>query len=251
MGDLMVAIGDPIPSRPSLSPVANTAVRAEITSTDVDRATTADSSDPRDSSENEDVARGSGGAPLPGSRREVEDLATLLGPNLRVLFGPDATETNIKTLPRSTRLLHFATHAVVNNVLPLNAGLRLSAPAQPVTSTGPTDNGLLQAWEIFDQMRLDADLVTLSACDSARGRHLAGEGALSLARAFQYAGARSVVSALWSIDDRATAALMAKFYAELKRGSDKDEALRRAQLAFIRRDGTDARWIALAISGPP
>jgi CHAT domain-containing protein len=163
-----------------------------------------------------------------------------------VLLGPEATETNVKTLPRDTRILHVATHAVVNNVLPLNAGLRLSTPAHSATTTGPPDNGLLQAWEIVDQIRLDAELVTLSACDSARGRHLAGEGALSLARAFHYAGARSVVSALWSIDDRATAVFMVKFYNELKIGSGKDEALRRAQLAFIRGDGIDRRWSAPA-----
>lgn len=113
------------------------------------------------------------------------------------------------------------------------------------------DNGLLQAWEVFEQLRLDADLVTLSSCGSGTGQTPAGEGVLSLARAFQYAGARSVVASLWDIPDRSTALLMQRFYAGLARGLDKDEALRRAQLALLRQPETSPPfyWAAHQLIG--
>ncbi len=99
---------------------------------------------------------------------------------------------------------------------------------------GNSQNGILQAWEISEQVRMDADLVVLAACDSAMGRELRGEGLLSLARSFQYAGARSVMASLWKISDRTTAELMVRFYKHLKEGKPKDEALRAAQMELIR-----------------
>ena len=96
------------------------------------------------------------------------------------------------------------------------------------------DNGLLQVWEIYESVRLQADLVVLSACETALGEEQRGEGLISLARAFQYAGARSVVASLWSVADQTTAELMIRFYRHLRSGLPKDEALRAAQLEFIR-----------------
>ncbi len=96
------------------------------------------------------------------------------------------------------------------------------------------DNGLLQAWEIFEQVRIDAELVTLSACDTGLGKVLGGEGLLGLTRAFQYAGARSVFASLWSVSDESTGELMQRFYGYLKAGQSKAEALRSAQLDLLR-----------------
>ena len=95
-------------------------------------------------------------------------------------------------------------------------------------------NGLLQAWEIFEQMRIDADLVTLSACETGLGKEMGGEGLIGLTRAFQYAGARSVLASLWSVGDESTAELMTRFYRHLRAGKTKDDALRTAQLELIR-----------------
>jgi CHAT domain-containing protein len=96
---------------------------------------------------------------------------------------------------------------------------------------------------VIEQVKTSADLVTLSSCESAFGRRIAGEGLMSLARAFHLAGARSVVSTLWAIDDRASVDLMREFYRGLKQGLAKDEALRRAQLRFV--NGPDEpRWRA-------
>jgi CHAT domain-containing protein len=83
-------------------------------------------------------------------------------------------------------------------------------------------------------MRIDADLVTLSACETALGQELAGEGIVGLTRAFHYAGARTVLASLWNVTDRSTAELMKRFYGGLKEGLPKDEALRAAQIDLIR-----------------
>ncbi len=96
------------------------------------------------------------------------------------------------------------------------------------------ENGLLQVWEIFEQLRLDADLVSLSACRTAVRELHRGEGLMSLSRAFQYAGARSVLASLWSVADDATAELMIRFYRNLRAGKTKDVSLRLAQLELIR-----------------
>ena len=185
--------------------------------------------------------------PLPATRAESRALERLF-PGARVFLGRDATEEALKAAGRSARYLHVASHAVADEHLPLDSFLALSAPRLPRSGQ---DNGRLQAWEVFEQLRLDADLVTLSSCGTGTGQAPAGEGVLSLARAFQYAGARSVVASLWDIPDRSTALLMQRFYAGLARGLDKDEALRRAQLALRRRPETSHpfHWAAHQLVG--
>jgi len=89
-------------------------------------------------------------------------------------------------------------------------------------------------WEILEEVRINADLVVLSACRTAIGEDQGGEGLISLTRAFHYAGARSVLASLWDVDDASTAELMIRFYRHLLSGKTKDEALRAAQIEFIR-----------------
>ena len=93
---------------------------------------------------------------------------------------------------------------------------------------------LAQAWEVFESFQLNAHLVTLSACETAVGREMGGEGLLGLTRAFQFAGARTVLSSLWNVSDASTATLMKRFYSYLRQGKTKDEALRSAQLDLLR-----------------
>ena len=91
------------------------------------------------------------------------------------------------------------------------------------------------AWEIFEgALRIEAELVVLSSCESALGEEIRGEGLRGLTRAFQYAGARSVAASLWQVADGTTAELMTRFYRHLKAGKTKDEALRLAQVELIR-----------------
>jgi len=166
---------------------------------------------------------------LPYTRSEVERIAQSY-PDARLYLGEGATEEQAKAVGREARVLHFATHGYLDDRSPLDSALVLSIPDEP--SPG-RDNGLLQVWEIFESVRLDADLVVLSACESALGRELSGEGLIGLTRAFQYAGARSVVASLWSVSDQATAELMARFHRHYAAGLPKDEALRQAQIELI------------------
>jgi CHAT domain-containing protein len=169
--------------------------------------------------------------PLPYSRREVERIGGLYK-EAQLYLGESATEERAKSVGRDARVLHFATHGYLDDRTPLDSGLVLTLPEG--LSPG-RDNGLLQVWEIFESVRLDADLVVLSACDSGLGRELSGEGLIGLTRAFQYAGARSVVASLWSVTDQVTAELMARFHRHYAAGLSKDKALRQAQIELIRK----------------
>ncbi|MES1240760.1 MAG: CHAT domain-containing protein [Acidobacteriota bacterium] len=181
---------------------------------------------------------------LPSSGREVRAIAGLF-PQSRVYLGADATEERVKSLGPETRLVHFACHGLLDERFPLNSALALSVPGPGAEDR---DNGLLQAWEIFESVRLDADLVTLSACDTALGREMGGEGLVGLTRAFQYAGARSVLASLWSVADSSTSRLMQSFYGNLRQGMSKDEALRAAQIEHIR-DTHPFHWAAFQLTG--
>src|SRR6185369_18098521 len=194
------------------------------------------------------VRRGLSLEPLPASRQEVEGIASLF-PEAHTFLGTEATEERAKAIAPQARLLHFACHGLLDERSPLNSALALTIPEKPAPGQ---DNGLLQAWEIFESVRLDADLVTLSACDSGLGREMGSEGLIGLTRAFQFAGARSVLASLWSVSDDSTAELMRRFYGYLKQGKGKDEAIRAAQVDLIH--GPEAtshpyHWAAFQLSG--
>ncbi|HUP43265.1 MAG TPA: CHAT domain-containing protein, partial [Thermoanaerobaculia bacterium] len=190
--------------------------------------------------------------PLPWSRTEVESVGRLFGEKAQIFLDDDVTEERLVSAGPTALRLHLACHAVVDPLLPLESGLVLARPAQGAA----TSNGFLQVWEIYQGLRLDAELVTLSACETALGRELTGEGVLGLTRAFHYAGARTVVSSLWKVSDQATALLMESFYGHLLKGQGKAEALRRAQLELLR-GGTEAAadrshpfyWAAFQVHG--
>jgi CHAT domain-containing protein len=186
-------------------------------------------------------------APLPFSRRELSALRELSPGGATLWLGPEATETRAKAVGENARIVHFACHGFVDERFPLESGLALSTPGDSKAG----DNGLLQAWEVFEGVHIDADLVTLSACRTGLGEELAGEGLLGLAWAFEYAGARSVLASLWEVDDSSTAVLMRSFYRALRAGAPKAEALRRAQLELLRRSPTAAPyfWAAFQLIG--
>ncbi len=183
--------------------------------------------------------------PLPSSRKEVESIAALF-PQAHEYLGKDATEERAKSLGTDSRLIHFACHGLLDERFPLNSALALTLPEHPAEGQ---DNGLLQAWEIFESMRLDADLVTLSACDTALGKEMGGEGLVGLTRAFQYAGAHSVLASLWGVADYSTARFMERFYGYLRGGKSKDEALRAAQTDQIRKKSHPFFWAAFELNG--
>lgn len=194
---------------------------------------------------------------LPASREEVESIAALFPPGRAATFlGQEATEEAVKGVRFDPRLgsgiLHVAAHARLDDRLPQNSALVLSLPR---TLDEEQDNGLLQVWEIYEEMRLDADLVVLSACETALGKDLGGEGQIGLTLAFESAGARSVMASLWKVKDRATSELMTHFYRHLQEGLSKDRALQAAQIEMIRgsnglMDSTvPYNWAAFQIDG--
>lgn len=166
---------------------------------------------------------------LPYTRREVESISALYpASQRRAYLGTDAREEKIKAEKLGEfRHIHFATHGISDEQTPGRSGIVLTLDDQS------KEDGLLQVREIM-QLKLNADLVVLSACSSGLGKLVNGEGLIGLTRAFFYAGARSVVVSLWNVNDLATAELMKTFYQHLKRGLPKDEALRQAKLAMIR-----------------
>jgi CHAT domain-containing protein/tetratricopeptide (TPR) repeat protein len=169
--------------------------------------------------------RSAGVGRLPASRGEAEVLLDLWGADTRTFMGSQATEEHAKSLPRQSDLLHFATHVLVDTRRALDSAIVLAAP-----HADDREDGLLQAWEILESVRVDARLVTLSGCNTALGEVLPGEGLLGLVRSFHYAGAEAVVASLWPVEDLASAELMRRFYAGIRSGSPPSEALRRAQL---------------------
>jgi CHAT domain-containing protein len=181
---------------------------------------------------------------LPESRTEVETIATDLPKPSTVLLGDRATETNFKQLPLSQyKVIHLALHGYVDPEIPDRSAL-VFAPE----NLGQND-GLLQVREIRN-LPLNADLVTLSACDTGIGP-VGEEGVENIVNAFIDAGAQSVVSTLWEVEDQATAELMADFYSNLSRQEGKAEALRQAQLTMLKSGSPPYYWAGFELDGEP
>jgi CHAT domain-containing protein len=172
--------------------------------------------------------------PLRYTTEELAFIGRLIGNRAVLLEGQQATEGRLKAQPLAqTRVLHLAVHGIASTGAPDRAALVLG------TSGMPGEDGLLQAREIA-LMRLNADLVTLSACDSGTGRLMGQEGIANLVRAFLLGGARNVVSSLWGADDAFTTALMKRFYTHAVAGEDLGQALRSAKVDMLERFGPDA-----------
>ena len=170
------------------------------------------------------------------SRQEAEEIARLAGDkrNLKALDFSASRSLVTKDNLSDYRIVHFATHGLINNQNPDLSGVVLSL----VDEQGRPQNGFLRLYDIYN-LKLDADLVVLSACQTALGKEIKGEGLVGLTRGFMYAGAPRVVASLWRIDDRATADIMKRFYeAMLKDGMRPAAALRAAQISMSQ----DKRW---------
>jgi CHAT domain-containing protein len=172
---------------------------------------------------------------LPYSAEEVRGVAAVYGvkqDSESIYLGSKATKKALMGLDLSQySILHFATHAVMGDQVKwINQPALLLSPDQ----TGKPDDGFLKMSEIFN-LRLNASLVVLSACETARGKMSRGEGIIGLTSAFLFAGSRSVVASLWDVNDESTSLFMEAFYRGLKAGLTKPEALRQARLETMRR----------------
>jgi CHAT domain-containing protein len=183
------------------------------------------------------AARGGLGR-LPFSRGEAAAIASLVAPGDSLMATGFAASRSAATSPELSdyRIVHFATHGVLNTRQPELSGVVLSL----FDAAGRRQDGFLRLHDVYN-LRLGAELVVLSGCQTGLGRDLGGEGLIGLTRGFMYAGARRVVASLWQVDDASTAELMKRFYrALLKEGQTPAAALRTAQLEVAR----DPRWAA-------
>jgi CHAT domain-containing protein len=174
---------------------------------------------------------------LPATAVEARDLIALVNrpSETLALIGADASRERVASASLDEyRIVHFATHALADSQDPALATLALSQ----WDSAGKPLDGALRLYDIA-QLRLNADLVVLSACDTALGREIAGEGPIGLSQAFLRSGARSVLATLWQVPDTSTAALMREFYRQLL--TNKRNASVALQLAqdYIRKQ---PRW---------
>ncbi|OGP59818.1 MAG: hypothetical protein A2162_01505 [Deltaproteobacteria bacterium RBG_13_52_11b] len=165
--------------------------------------------------------------PIPRVRDEIADLARRLAPGkIDVYQGQKATESALKSLDLgSYRLIHLACHAFSDDSYPLRSALLLTPEADD------QEDGYLQVSEMYN-MRTNADLVVLSACQTGKGTIVMNEGNLGLPRVFFYMGAKSVLSSLWPINDKSGAVFMRNFYDAYFHGEGKAEALRTAKKAM-------------------
>ncbi len=163
--------------------------------------------------------------PLAFSGPEVAAASKLM--KGETVAGAAATEARFTATAGNYRILHLATHGRADNRVGDYAFLAFTEIQDSL------ENELLYVKDLYN-LQLNADLVVLSACETGIGKLQRGEGIISLARAFAYAGAKSIVTSLWSVNDKSTSELMRFFYRELRRGKDKDEALRLARQRFLK-----------------
>jgi CHAT domain-containing protein/Tfp pilus assembly protein PilF len=173
-------------------------------------------------------------APLPTAEEEVKALGQFYGAaRSKVYIGREAREDRVKTEGRQARVLHFATHGILNNTAPMYSHLLLAQGDK-------NEDGLLEAWELM-QLDLKADLAVLSACETARGRFGAGEGMIGLSWAMFVAGVPATLVSQWKVESAVTRDLMLNFHRRLKAPSaaarataTRAEALRQAAMKLMK-----------------
>lgn len=163
-------------------------------------------------------------SPLAHNKTEVENISTLLGG--KMYHGKDAIEHNFKSVASDYQIIHFATHGMANSNDPDYSLLAFTEIADG------QENEFLYVSDLYN-MELNADMVILSACETALGKNFRGEGIMSMARGFSYAGAKSIFTTLWCVNDHSTCNITQGYFKYLQEGKDKDEALQLAKLDYL------------------
>jgi CHAT domain-containing protein/Tfp pilus assembly protein PilF len=183
--------------------------------------------------------------PLDFASQEMRTISGLVDRNFRsILSRGEATEERLKALNlASFKILHFATHSLIDENAASRSALVLTRDSHSA------EDGFLQAGEIYN-LKLNADLVVLSACQTAGGKMEKGEGIQGLGRAFFCAGSKSVMASLWNINDRSTAHFMKLFYGCMAEGKAVQEAIRLAKIKMCRSgDSPPYYWAAFVLIG--
>ncbi|MCB0667815.1 MAG: CHAT domain-containing protein [Saprospiraceae bacterium] len=156
---------------------------------------------------------------------EAKEIAEILGGDL--LIGDGALKRDFKNRYADYGAFHFATHAIINED---------DADLSFLAFQGATEDSRLYLQELYT-IKIPANIVTLSACETNVGPLLQGEGLASLAKGFSYAGAKSIITSMWDVDDRSTRKIMTGFYGHLVQGKNKDAALQAAKSDYLKTAG--------------
>ena len=179
---------------------------------------------------------------LPFARKEALSVARRVGQESKLLVGIEASEVAFKREPlNGYGVIHLAAHAIVNNEEPLRSGILLAPGSE-------TEDGLLQIRELAE-LDLSGQLVVLSACRTAGGFVLVGEGPMSLARPFFLAGASTVVGSLWPLRDRAAAELFDRFYSHLAEGISVASAMSETRRDLVLVGASERVWAGIVVLG--
>ncbi|MBD2014719.1 CHAT domain-containing protein [Microcoleus sp. FACHB-53] len=177
--------------------------------------------------------------PLPAAEQEAIEIAKLL--NTQAITGERATKTSVVQQMSKARLMHFATHGILDDIK------KLGVPGAIALAPSQGDEGFLTSGEILN-LKLNADLVVLSACNTGRGK-ITGDGVIGLSRSLISAGTPSVIVSLWSVPDAPTALLMTELYRNLQQNPDKAQALRQAMLTTMKQQPNPYNWAAFTLVG--
>jgi len=184
-------------------------------------------------------------SPLPFSKKEVRGLSKHFpAGKVEIFLGKKAKEEVLKSIPLTEYgIVHFACHGLLDEQVPFRSALVLSIDEDK------KEDGFLQVREIYN-LRFNAEMVVLSACQTGRGRLESGEGILGLPRIFFYAGAKSVISTLWPINDKSTSFLMRSLYEHLAKGESKSQAIRSAKINMLKsKYAHPFYWAAFVLNG--
>lgn len=177
--------------------------------------------------------------PLPGSQREAEAIAKLL--NTKALIGDQATKVEIVQQLPNARLVHLATHGLLDDIK------QLGVPGAIALAPSNNDDGFLTAGEIIN-LKLNAELIVLSACHTGQG-DITGDGVIGLSRSLIAAGVPSAIVSLWAVPDAPTSLLMTEFYRYFQQNSNKAQALRNAMLTTMKKHPNPRDWAAFTLIG--
>ncbi|HEY9879470.1 MAG TPA: CHAT domain-containing tetratricopeptide repeat protein [Leptolyngbyaceae cyanobacterium] len=184
-------------------------------------------------------------SPLAGAEQEATKIAGFL--ETAALTENNASEKVVKQRIGQARIVHLATHGLLEYGNPQESGVR-DMPGAIALTPGEGEDGLLTSAEILEELDLKADLVVLSACDTGRG-DITGDGVIGLSRSLLAAGASNVVVSLWAVPDAPTAELMIEFYRHLELGQSKAQALRQAMLSTMQQHPEPKDWAAFTLIG--
>ncbi len=186
---------------------------------------------------------------LPGTEKEITTIVRFFLDQKKQAKGfyyNEASESSLKSMASKTRILHVATHGLMNESTPKLSGIILTVP----DTTTLIDDGILYASETYN-LRLNADLVVLSSCESGIGKLQKGEGLMAIGRGFLFSGANNLLYSLWKVDDRSTTMMMENFYSQILNQSSYANALRQAKLKMIENPKTafPKNWAGFVIFG--